>query len=378
MLFPLLTRVTLDLAGLAPATLFAQVTGVNHLTLRRNGCAAVLGDRAEEIRQHRLDWIRHQLKARGATDTEVEEMLFALPESPVAQMVYSLGLLDDHASSLIRTVVERLDNADARLSRLIDLQDEGLVFKELGPDSPLGAHYCVPLEVAGIGPCRARDDEPTEDGIRHAAICRRAHMALSLLAAMDHELGNWSVRHIKVDHWSGRSRFAALLVEPQAATGQRQAPADPIARLVDLVGAVGEALRCGRWPEGPPTILKMGRQAEISHAVSGDGARFIRNLRSGKTRMTGSAFRQLVRSQCLESIAQSKHDLDTPADLLSPYLFAAHLFTHLIPSAQDKEHHLDRTGWRSAYMVWWQRYAGTAGRPAGAATYRPPPWLLQN
>ena len=214
-------------------------------------------------------------------------MLAEWPEGGLAaQWTFGLGLLGPEASSTLHELVARLDQADVRLSRAIAERDEEAVLHELGPLSPLGADYHATIDVAGFG-----------SSVNQAGLTRRAHMALSLLAAIDHEIGHWNTRVFHFDPWVGMPRFSILLSEPGPATCLRQTPDDPYARLVDFVGACGHAFRHQHWPDRSLTINEMGTQAEASCAVHGDGTRFVRGLRSGKTRLTAVSFRQLVRGQ---------------------------------------------------------------------------------
>lgn len=364
LLYPLLIRVTQRIVGKAPAAFFEEVTGISHTTFHRVGYAAA-HRRLEEVEIHRRKWFCAQLQLRSATKGEVEALLAEWPDVGLAaQWSFGLGLLGPEASSTLRGLVARLDEADVRLSRAIAERDEEAVLHELGPLSPLGADYHAPLDVAGVGP-----------GPYQAGLTRRAHMALSLLAAIDHEIGHWNTRVFHFDPWVGMPRFSILLSEPGPATCLRQTPDDPYARLVDFVGACGHAFRHQHWPDRSLTIGEMGAQAEASSAVQGDGTRFVRGLRSGKTRLTAASFRQLVRGQFARDARKRTPEIEEAADFLAPYLFAAHLLTCLMPGMPGKAHHRDRSGWRAAYLAWWQKYAETEDRPAGQARLRPPHWL---
>ena len=119
----------------------------------------------------------------------------------------------------------------------------------------------------------------------------------------------------------------------------------------------------------------MGAQAEMSGAVTGDGARFVKALRSSEHPMTRSAFRTLVRSQLLTPGTPSGV-LDGAADRLEPYLVAGHLMTLLMPDHPEAKGHLDRTGWREAYLGWWARLADRYPPPEPSSSTAPPAWLL--
>lgn len=366
MLYPLLMQVTQRIVGKAPAAFFEEVTGISHTTFHRVGYVAV-DRRLEEVELHRRKWLCDQLQLRGANNGEVEAVLAEWPEGGLAaQWAFGLGLLGPEASTTLHELVARLDEADVRLSRAIAERDEEAVLHELGRLSPLGTEYHAPLDVAGVVP-----------GAHQAGLTRRAHMALSLLAAIDHEIRRWNTRIFNFDPWAGIPRFAILLSEPGPATCLRQIPDDPYARLVDFVGACGHAFRHQHWPDRSLTISEMGAQAEASCAVHGDGSRFVRGLRSGKTRLTAASFRQLVRGQFARDARKRTPEIEQAADFLAPYLFAAHVLTCLMPGMSSKAHHRDRYGWRAAYLAWWQEYAETEDRPAGQARLRPPHWLIE-
>ena len=122
-------------------------------------------------------------------------------------------------------------------------------------------------------------------------------MVQPFLAAVDHEIGRWNSWVTGSDAMNGHPRFGVLLANPAPKLSARSIPKDPFARLADFVGAAGHRVRTGDWPNAAPTIVEMGARAELSGAAAGDGARFVRALRSGKHPMTRSAFRTLIHSQ---------------------------------------------------------------------------------
>jgi hypothetical protein len=375
-LFPLLIDVLHDLVGLAPASLFEQVTGVGRMTFQRGrGYATLLGPRRYEIEQHRDAWLLASMRSRGLTEQEAAEALASIPQGLAAQAIHGLGLLDPNSSEMIRSLATRFDAADLWLCKLADADDLHGLAHELGPRSPLGRAYCAPLDVSGLDSLPPGVDA-SEAALVRLLLTRRAHMALSLLAAVDHEMSRWNARIVGWDAWAGKSRFAMLLSEPAPGAGRRVRPADPFARLVDFIGAVGHRVRRGCWPDAVPTIIEMGCQAELVDVVAGDGARFIRKLRTGTPPITQAAFRRFVRSQIAEDRHTPRGETQLHGDLLAPYLFAAHLFTRLMPALDGKPAYRDRTGWRQAYLAWWQRHAEACPPSAAPAADRPPAWLL--
>lgn len=199
MLFSLLIQVSHDLWGLSPATLFQQVTGVSGMTFRRGrGYAALMGPNRDEILRHRDAWLMETSMSRGATADEAAEELANLPDGIAAQVVYGLGLLGESCSPALRQLVRSLDDADVRACRLADKDDiEGFI-RELGPSCLLGSDYSAPLEASGIK-CLAEGAGPAEAHLWEIAMTRRAHMALSLLAAIDIEMSRWNERVFRAD-----------------------------------------------------------------------------------------------------------------------------------------------------------------------------------
>ena len=79
------------------------------------------------------------------------------------------------------------DASDKRICQLSDTDVSGF-FDEIGPQSELGPAYCAPLAVAGIrGPML--ELTATERAAFNLDLDWRAHMALSFLATVDHEIG---------------------------------------------------------------------------------------------------------------------------------------------------------------------------------------------
>lgn len=124
MLFPLLIDAALDIAGLAPATLFDQATGVSRMTFHRGKAYAGLqGPRRDEIERSRDAWLLESMRSRGATEDEAAEALASIPQGLSAQVVHGLGLLDSNCSDAIRSLGEDVDEADVRMCRLADRDD---------------------------------------------------------------------------------------------------------------------------------------------------------------------------------------------------------------------------------------------------------------
>lgn len=339
---------------------------------RGRGYAALIASR-EKTGAPTDSLLLRMMQKRGGISTEFPGFGADIPSGISALMIYGMGLLDDGCFPATRELVKKLDASDLLLCRLPDT-DVASFLAELGPESSLGPDYCAPLHVSGFRypPSELTDAEKAE---LHRALTRRAHMALSFLAAVDHEMGRWNDRATGGDAMVGRPRFEVLLAPPEPGPRKRLRPLDPIARLVDFLGAAGYRKRTGDWPKKKPSIVEMGAQAELSGAVTGDGARFVKALRSGEHPMTRSAFRTLIRSQFWT--AGTPHDLlDDIADRLEPYLVAGHLMTLLMPDHAEANGHLDRTGWRDAYLGWWARHADRYPPPEPSPSAAPPDWLL--
>lgn len=355
MLFSLLIDACHDIEGLAPATFFEQVTGVSRMTFQRGKAWQVMqGPKRADIERRRDAWMLERARLRGESEEEAREADSRIPRGISAQIVH--GLLDGSCSAFTRSLASSFDEADVRTCRMADRDGVQAVAGELGPSSPLGSAYCAPLSVSGLEWAEP-NSTPAERALIKLALTRRAHMALSLLAAIDHEMDGRDPAVLGLDAMYGPSRFAALLSVPEPRERVRWSPQDPMARLADLVGVLGSRVHQGRWPDAPPSIIEMGRRAELTGVLEGDCTRFIRSLRSGKRPMTRTAFRQLVRMQLAAGPPASHRETDRYATLLSPYLFAAHVFTRLMPVAPDHPGHRDRTCWRDAYLSWWDRHA---------------------
>lgn len=366
MLFPLIIDAHHAIAGLAPAALFEELTGVSRMTFQRGrALAAFQGPRQREIEQRQDDRLVAAAISRGATAEEARAALSRIPSGISAKLVHSL--LDHDASLATRSLAAALDQADLRVCQIVESDDLPALVRELGPESVLGAEYCAALHISGL---RWPHVEAFEASLLRLVMTRRAHMALSLLAAVDQD----QTRRLRAmddkDPMTELPGFEALLSEPGPAAGQRLRPDDPISRLVDLAGAVGERARTGRWPSSAPSIGIMGRLAEESGAVEGSGARYIRSLRSGKRPLTGTALGQLVRTQLGPAQRLDQQLARAVANRLHAHLFAAHLLTSLMPPMEGRPTHRDRQGWKHAYESWLQRHAGslpasisTAGRP---------------
>lgn len=373
MLFALHNEIAHKLVGMAPAAFFEYATGLSHMTFRRGrGYAAFMAKR-EQVEAHADSLLLRMLQKRGVPDAEFRGFRENIPQGHSAIMVYGLGLLDEFSTPATRELVELLDASDERLCKLADTDVSGFL-AEIGPQSELGPAYCAPLAVEGI---RAPTLElpAAERAAFDLALNRRAHMALSFLAAVDHEIGHWIGRTNLPDAMGGMPRFAVLLAPPGPPDRHRHAPADPAARLVDFVGAAGHFARTSSWPDRPLTIAAMGAQAERSGTRLGEGNRFVRGLRNGKDLLSRKSFRTLVHTQFWSPKAKPA-ELDHQADLLETYLVAALLLNQLIPDHPTATNHMDRTGWREAYLGWWERHRHRYPPPVAPKGPVPPDWLI--
>lgn len=373
MLFALHIEVAHKLVGMAPAAFFEYATGLNHMNYRRGrGYAAFMAKR-EQVEAHSDSLLLRMLQKRGVPDAEFRGFKEEIPQGHSAIMLYGLGLLNEHTSPPTRELVAMFDASDKRLCQLSDTDVSGF-FDEIGPQSELGPAYCATLAVAGIrGP--TLELTAPERAAFNLALNRRANMALSFLAAVDHEIGHWIGRTGVPDALAGLPRFAVLLAPPGPTHRRRHTPADPTARLVDFIGAVGYYLREGRWPERPLPIADMGIQADLSGTRLGEGDRFVRGFRSGKAQLTRKSFRTLVHTQLWTPKAKAS-DLDDQADLLETYLVAALLLSLLLPDHPTTAGHMDRTGWREAYLGWWERHRHRYPPPAPSTGPPSPAWLI--
>ena len=373
MLFALHIEVAHKLVGMAPAAFFEYATGLNHMNYRRGrGYAAFMAKR-EQVEAHSDSLLLRMLQKRGVPDAEFRGFKEEIPQGHSAIMLYGLGLLNEHTSPPTRELVAMFDASDKRLCQLSDADVSGF-FDEIGPQSELGPAYCATLAVAGIrGP--TLELTAPERAAFNLALNRRANMALSFLAAVDHEIGHWIGRTGVPDALAGLPRFAVLLAPPGPTHRRRHTPADPTARLVDFIGAVGYYLREGRWPERPLPIADMGIQADLSGTRLGEGDRFVRGFRSGKAQLTRKSFRTLVHTQLWTPKAKAS-DLDDQADLLETYLVAALLLSLLLPDHPTTAGHMDRTGWREAYLGWWERHRHRYPPPAPSTGPPSPAWLI--
>lgn len=373
MLFALHIEVAHKLVGMAPAAFFEYATGLNHMHYRRGrGYAALMANR-EQVEAHSDSLLLRMLQKRGVPDAEFQGFKENIPRGHSAIMVYGQGLLDEHSTSATRELVAMFDASDERLCQLDDTDVPGFLV-EIGPQSELGPDYCAPLAVGGIrGP--TLELSAPERAALDLALNRRAHMALSFLAALDHEIGHWIGRTKLADAMGGLPRFAVILAPPGPPDRLRHTPADPAARLVEFIGAIGHVSREGSWPERPLSIADMSAQADRSGIRGGASDRFVRALRSGKDPLTRKSFRTLVHTQLWKPEAKAS-DLDDQADLLEPYLVASLLLNLLLPDHPTAVGHLDRTGWREAYLGWWERHQHRYPPPASSTIPKHPAWLI--
>lgn len=330
--------------------------------------------RREEVQAHADSMLARMMEKRNATDGEKAAIRAGMPRGISKGMVFLMGLLDG-AAPFTRELLGKLDESDVRLIQMADANDLVGFSAEIGPSSELGPGFCEPLYVSGLTRLDLQVSEEERAGIIRT-LTQRAHKALAFLAAVDQEIAQWNIRVQGFDAFGNLPRFPVLLVDPDLEPKLRLKPNDPIARLVDFVGAAGHRLRLNAWPDAPPTIASMGAQAELSGVVAGDGARFIRALRSGKNPMTRASFHLLVGSQISDGKAAPEL-IQTAEDFLEPYLIAAHLLTQLMAPHRLARGHLDRSGWRKAYFDQWarmvQHFPPVAGPPDED---RPPNWLF--
>ncbi|HFF6180479.1 hypothetical protein JY461_00240 [Stenotrophomonas maltophilia] len=377
MLFALHIEVAHKLVGMAPAAFFEYATGLSHMNYRRGRGYTALMAKREQVEAHSDSLLLRMLQKRGIPDAEFRGFKEDIPQGHSAIMLYGLGLLNEHTSPATRELVAMFDASDKRLCKLSDTDVYGFL-DEIGPRSQLGPAYCTPLTVADIRDpsleLKLELTEPERTAI-NLALNRRANMALSFLAAVDHEIGHWIGRTGVPDAFAGLPRFAVLLAPPGPTNRHRHTPADPTARLVDFIGAVGHYLREGSWPQRPLPIADMGTQADLSGTRLGEGNRFVRGLRSGKARLTRKSFRTLVHTQLWTPKAKAS-DLDGQADLLETYLVAALLLSLLLPDHPTTAGHMDRTGWREAYLGWWERHRHRYPPQAPSTGPLPPAWLI--
>ncbi len=373
MLFALHIEIAHKLVGMAPAAFFEYATGLNHMNYRRGRGYAALMAMREQVEAHSDALLLRMLQKRGVPDSEFRGFRERIPQGHSALMVYGLGLLDEHSTPATRELVAMFDASDERLCQLPDAAVSGFL-AEIGPQSELGPDYCAPLAVGAIrGP--TLDLSAPERTTLDLALNRRAHMALSFLAAVDHEIGHWLDRAKLPDAMAGLPRLAVLLAPPGPPDRRRHIPASPTARLVDFIGAFGQYVREGSWSERPVPIADMGARADLSGTRLGEGDRFVRGLRSGKDPLTRKSFRTLVRTQFWTPKAKPA-DLDDSADLLETYLVATLLLSLLLPDHPTAAGHMDRTGWREAYLRWWDRHKHRYSPPAPSTGSLPPAWLI--
>lgn len=146
-----------------------------------------------------------------------------------------------------------------------------------------------------------------------------------------------------------------------AAGRSASAPGRPGRRSLPSV----ERRRLAKCPPFPSAIAE---RAQFSGAIAADETTFVRKLRSGERPLTRDALAVLVRSQLPPKFPRRKADV--AVRVFMPLLHAAHQLTVLMPSRRQTSMRLDRTGWRAAYLTWWERHARRTTRPR-----RPPTWL---
>ena len=373
MLTSLLVQAAHDIDGRAPTAFFQATTGVGRGMIQRGKLSQELHALPDEVRAQIGPLLLRLMKRRSLSELDYQQHAAQAPEGISALLAYALGILDEHASAATRELCQQLDEADRRLRAPCDTDVAGFV-AELKPEAPLGPRYSSYLNVSGL----KRPDlglSEVENALFYVAQTRRAHMAMAFLAAIDHELVRKNNDTWGLNTLADTARFGALLAYPLE-TGQRRVrPNDPVARLVDFVGAVGHYTRKGDWPRSRPSLINMGAQAERSGLVSGDAASYVGDLRSGKRPMTRTNFQQLLSSQI--KTTHTRQELLTRAgDELEPFLVAAHLFSQLMPKHPDATGHLDRQGWRDSYLIWWARLACRYPPQPASSGNQPPDWLV--
>ncbi|MFV7453446.1 hypothetical protein ACNPMX_01405 [Stenotrophomonas maltophilia] len=292
MLFALHIEVAYRLVGMAPAAFFEYATGLSHMNYRRGrGYTAFMAKR-EKVEADADSLLLRMLQKRGVPGAEFRGFKDDIPQGHSAIMLYGLDLLNEHTSTATRELVARFDASDKLLWYLPDTDVPGFL-NEIGPLSQLGPAYCPPLAVADIRDpsleLKLELTEPERTALK-LVLNRRANMALSFLAAVDHEIGHSIGRAGVPDAFAGLPRFAVLLAPPAPANRRRHSPADPVARLVHFIGAFGYFSREGSLPERPLSIEEMGAQVDLSGIRLGEGDRFLRSLRSGKAPLSRKAY----------------------------------------------------------------------------------------
>lgn len=379
MLLWLIQLIYKDLSGDSIATMFSKATKLSHTTFHNKGWSALSGSKGSQALENARSMIREQLICSGAADGEAADTLARLEDEPIkAFIIFTMGYGSSTDSSALHALVQKLDDADRRLAMIFDQQDLQAAMSELGESSLLGDEYGEPLNAAGMPITSDFETLNTWERVCLQAHVRSAHMALSLMAAIDHEMCQWMEQVGQTGSWTGWSLFATLLAEEDRSPKRRTKPNDPIARLIDLTGAMAMRGRTRQWPKTRPKRSALGLQAELSGAIQVDGDRYIGNLRNSECNLTQEEWTRFVRSQLgnLNKPSSQPDETDMIAALMTPLLVAAHIFTNLMPQLEDSGHH-NRTGWRHAYLTWWRRHAEARNRPTTPVGDRPPRWLSE-
>ena len=360
------------IVGRSPAEFFALVTGIHRKRWDRGTALEALRERILGSGEDVHTALLLQLMAPpGEPTRQVPRGACAGFSGICAVFARGLGVLDEDSSQATWDVIAALDAADMLLYRALENDDLDAFRRQFVPGTVLSPDYLAPLDVTEQD---AHAALPYPD--RQAARLiqrRRAHMALSYLACVDHELERRIGGQKALAVLSGRSRLAMLIAEPAPVAGQRLRPDDPLARLVDLAAATCQALSGGGWPGARPSLADMGGRAERSEAIAGDARAFVRKLRSGERPFTRDGLATLVRSQL--PAKWPKSSTDEAVRLFIPFLHAAHYLTALMPRLPGTSMRLDRTGWRAAYVTWWERHAPRY--PAKAPVVPAPGWLAE-
>ena len=353
-------------------------TGISHPKWRSGRALDELDTNREQVLAHQRSLLQRLLVAAGEPPELANDLLANMPESPVAIMFQAMGRYED-ACAYTKQELARFDlthkglaDAMARhVSGAIEPYDPFTALPDVYRHYPVGCRYR--LQDDGL------DEATRKDQL--LALALRANMALSFLALLDHEMLAYR-RRLGITHpVFQQSLFATLLTPPPKRQGARSKNNDPVARLVDLIGWL-QAHYNGR-PQGraPLSLKELAAQVERSGAHDGDAARYVRGLRNGEIKMSSPALRAFISTQ-LGGTCVPTNELYRTAATMDCFLYAAHMFSLLMPDHLTTAGHLDRTGWRDAYLGWWDYHRPyfqpiTPAEPApGRRNDQPPKWLV--
>lgn len=369
MFSPLVAAVGLSLSGKGLAAQFQEVTGLSRTTFQSPSLGATLQRRSEQVSRHKQEWLASTLRTRGAGEDEARQMAAEVPDGPLAALAYALGDLEAGCSGAHAQLVQQLDSLEGIVMDGLKRGDSKGVGEALTQALDIHPAMRIPINASGV-PRLARLSALSE--LPDWVLQVRARALLLFLASSDLEYEGWIARSGHASSWAGQSRFGALIAPPDDRALLRRRPNDPVPRLIDLVGSFGDRLRSKRWLNRRPTSSDMGDRAEASRAIAGDGRRWIEHLRAGDTTLTGINFGLLVESQLRLPGQTWSRDA---SDLLVPMLVAAWTLTHLMPADTNARRHLDRRGWREAYLTYWSSLAEARGLGASPQSPGLPRWL---